>query len=122
MQEKRWLEARIKIQQLPNRYLRLPRVTSPTRNGIGHALIEAQQPIFRRSQRSQIPKGLRPAINLVRRFPVLFQQRPPILDCEKRNAAMSRGIVRRHSYGCWVERSNCVSRTRKEKQQDHAET
>ena len=73
MQEKLWLEARIKIQQLPNRYLRFPRVTSPTRDGIGHAFIEAQQPIFRRGQRSQIPEGLRPAVNFVRRFRVLFQ-------------------------------------------------
>ena len=73
MQEKLWLEARIKIQQLPNSYLRFPRVTSPTRDRTGYAFIEAQQPIFRRSQRSQIPEGLRPAVNFVRRFRVLFQ-------------------------------------------------
>src|SRR5437667_1150803 len=120
MQEKLWLEARIKIQQLPNSYLRFPRVTSPTRDRIGYAFIEAQQPIFRRSQRSQIPEGLRPAINLVRHFRALFQPRPPILDCEQRNAAMPLGIVRRHSYGGCVERSICASRTRKEKQQGHA--
>ena len=95
MQEKIWLEARIKIQQLSNRHLRFPRVTSPTRDRIGDAFIEVQQPIFRCSQRSQIPEGLRPAVNFVRRFRVLFQQCSPILNCEKRKATMPRGIVRR---------------------------
>src|SRR6266853_604559 len=71
MQEKLWLEARIKIQQLPNSYLRFPRVTSPTRDRVGYAFIEAEQPIFRRSQRSQIPEGLRPAVNFVRRANIL---------------------------------------------------
>src|SRR6266478_8580257 len=122
MQEKLWLEARIKIQQLPNRYLRFPRVTSPTRDRVGYAFIEAQQPIFLGCQGRHVPERFRAAVNLVRRFRVLFQERPPILDCEKRNAAMPRGIVRRHSYGGWVERSICASRTRKEKQQGHAET
>src|SRR5438309_1837137 len=122
MQEKRWLEARIKIQQLPNRYLRFPRVPSPTRDGIGHGFIEAQQPTFRRGQRSQIPKGLRPAVNLVRHLRLLFQEHPTILNCEKRNAAMPRGIVRRHSYRGWLERSNCASCFPQEKQQDDAET
>src|SRR6476646_10584568 len=98
MQEKLWLEARIKIQQLPNSYLRFPRVTSPTRDRIGYAFIQAQQPIFRRSQRSQIPEGLRATVNFVRRFRVLFQQRPSVLNREKRNAAMPRGIFSRRSH------------------------
>ena len=73
MQEKLRLESGIKIQQLPEHYLRFSRITSPIRHGIGDSFIEIEQAIFCRGQRRQIPKRFRAAVNFVGCFRVLFQ-------------------------------------------------
>jgi hypothetical protein len=116
MQPKEWLDARIKVEQLPDRDLRFPRIISPARDCVGNVIIQIEQTIFGRCQRRQIPKRFCSAVYLVRRLRVLLQQRSPILNREKRNAAMPRRIFRRRFYCGLIEGRHRARATRERKQ------